>query len=323
MNVKESVLKCLEERRGETVSGEELAGLAGVTRSAVWKAVKSLREEGHDIQASTNRGYSLKSGKDILTAAGIAAHVKNIDPSLITVYDSTDSTNIRVKLLAIEGAPEGTTVAADEQTAGRGRLGRRFVSPPGSGIYLTVLLRPTGGIEQTMLITSAAAVAVCEAIRATTGADAGIKWVNDIYIGEKKICGILAEAVSDCETGSIESVAVGIGINFTADPASFPPDVLERAGWIYTGRSPDVSRNELAAAVIDNLMENYRSIESRSFIERYRKYAIMLDRDVICISGRDSFNAHTVDIDDNGGLIVRMQDGTLRTLSTGEISVRW
>lgn len=323
MTLKEQVLTCLEKSRMQSISGEQLAEKFNVSRSAVWKAINALRNEGYDIEAVTNRGYRLSDKEDKISVAGIAAYADYIDPENVFVFDEVDSTNNKARAMALEGAKHGTVVFAERQTSGRGRLGRTFTSPPGAGIYMSVILRPSADLGKAMLITTAAAVAVCRAVRNVTGADAGIKWVNDIYIGGKKICGILTEAMTDFESGGLESVIVGIGINFKKSEESYPDDVLERITWIYSENEPVVSRNQLAAAVMDELLHLCDNLDDRLFLEYYRKYAVMLDNDVICIRGNERWNAHTVDIDDMGGLIIRMPDGKQQTLSSGEISIRW
>ncbi len=322
MNVKENVLKFLEEHKDEFVSGEEIAESIGVTRSSVWKAISSFRNEGYDIEAVTRRGYRLKSESNMLTSGGIGSLMKYADPSLLTVYQETDSTNTRIKAAALKGAPNGTAAVANEQSDGRGRLGRKFVSPPGSGIYLSILLRPDTDLEGAIPITTAASVAVCEAVRDLTGMDAGIKWVNDVYIGSKKICGILTEAVTDIETGGLDSIVAGIGINYSYNPDAYPEDLHERIGWIYEDTKPAVSRNELAAAVIDRTLYYADHLSERAFIEPYKRYSIIIGRNIICTRGNEKFEARAVGIDDNGGLIVDTDTGR-RTLSSGEISVRW
>ena len=186
MTVKDKVLAWLEKNRGNYCSGEEIAEKLGVTRASVWKAVRSLREDHFSIEAVSGKGYRLTDKNDILTVAGTGTFLKYADPKLITVYREIDSTNTKLSRMALEGAPHGTVVIALQQTAGRGRLGRTFVSPPDSGIYLSILVRPETDLAGAVPITSAAAVAVCEAVRQLTGKNAGIKWVNDIYIGSKK-----------------------------------------------------------------------------------------------------------------------------------------
>lgn len=323
MSLKEKVLECLEQNKNSSVSGEQLAEQFGVSRSAVWKAINSLRANGYIIDAVTNKGYCLRYGSDRLSKSGIAEELKYADAAHIHVYDEIDSTNIKAKAMALEGAPHGTVIFADCQTAGRGRLGRTFVSPPGSGIYMSIILRPAADLGKAMLITTATAAAVCKAVREVTGKDAGIKWVNDIYIGEKKICGILTEAMTDFESGNLESVIVGIGINFKADPEAFPEDVLERISWIYESEDAAVTRNRLAAAVADETLSVCERLDDRAFLDYYREHAIMLNKDIVYIRGNERRAAHTLDIDENGGLIVMLPDGERKVLSSGEISIRW
>ena len=293
-----------------------------VSRTAVWKAICALREEGHVIEAVSRKGYRLAEDSDVLTAAAVGACLEYADPARLTVLEKTDSTNLRVKALALEGAPHGTVVIANEQTSGRGRLGRSFVSPPGSGIYLSILLRPGADMAAAIPVTTAASVAVCEAVRELTGREAGIKWVNDVYIGRRKICGILTEAAADVETGSLDYVVVGIGINVRADPDAFDEEVRERAGWIYEKGEKGVRRSELAAAVIDRMLRYADHLADRSFINTYREYSIIIGRKIRCFRGQESFDAVAVDIDRDGGLIVDTAEGR-KTLNTGEISVRW
>lgn len=322
MTVKEEVLSCLEKNRDRYLSGEEMAESLGVTRASVWKAVQNLREEGYRIKAVTNRGYRLTDRKDVLTAAGIAAALQYGDPEKLHVYGETDSTNTRLRLMAHEGAPHGTIAVADRQTAGRGRMGRSFISPPGSGIYLSILIRPDTDLAGALPVTGAAAVAVCEAIRELTGKEAGIKWVNDIYLGTKKICGILTEAETSFETGGLDSVVIGIGVNFRSDPGSFPEDVIGRIGWIYEEEEKSVSRNEMAAAIIDRTLYYTDHLQERNYIEPYKEYSVIIGRDIVCTRGNERFEAKALGIDDNGGLIVDTEEGR-RVLSSGEITVRW
>ncbi len=320
--VKNEVLKYLESRRDEYTSGEKMAEELQVSRSAVWKAVSALREEGYDVEAVSRKGYRLAEDSDVLSEASIGSCLHYADPSLITVLKTVDSTNIRLRSMALEGAPHGSVVLAETQTGGRGRLGRSFVSPPNSGIYMSVLLRPGADMEAAIPVTTAAAVAVCEAVRELTGKEAGIKWVNDVYIGRRKICGILTEAAADVETGSLDYVVVGIGINFRENPDAFEGEVRERAGWVYGKEEKGVRRSELAATVIDRMLQYADHMPERGFIDAYRKYSIIIGKERRCFRGKESFDAVALDIDRDGGLIVETEEGR-KTLNTGEISVRW
>lgn len=261
-------------------------------------------------------------GKDRGTEDGGLEDPQDSIERNIQVFESIGSTNTYLKELAPGGAAHGTVIAAESQTDGRGRLGRSFASPAGCGIYISVLLRIGSEFSAALSVTTAAAVAVCETIRDLTGREAGIKWVNDIYIGEKKICGILAEAVSDPKTGKLDSVVVGMGINFRADPDSYPDDVIDRIGWIYDKDDEAVSRNRLAAGIIAGLLKFAEDPYDRSYIDVYRKRSVIIGRNIRCFRGKEVFDAYAVDIDDKGGLIIE-SGGKRSVLSTGEISVRW
>lgn len=325
MGVKESVLDALTKNKGRFLSGEELSNSLGVSRSAVWKAIKSLRHEGYTIEAVTNKGYLLMEEswcitEDLLKSA-LPQKYKNIG---LHVFDTIDSTNTYAKNLAISGALHGTVVMAHQQTGGKGRLGRSFHSPK-EGIYLSVIIKPTFDISKSVLATSAAAVAVTDAIEEVCGEITGIKWVNDVYLNGLKVCGILCEGIMNFETGQIDSIVMGIGINTTIK--GFPAELSGIAGAI----SGDYSRAALAAAVISKTLDIMDSIEDRVFIKAYKERSIVIGKTVNVFKGAYRINpddelpsqpARVIDIDDNGGLVVLYSDGSKETLISGEISVR-
>jgi BirA family biotin operon repressor/biotin-[acetyl-CoA-carboxylase] ligase len=320
MGIKDEILgRLLSER--DFVSGQELAEKLSVSRAAVSKAVASLRDEGYDIQAVTNRGYRLASGADILSEQGIGRFVKSGFYKL-NVEKSVTSTNDLAKAAAAAGAPEGTAFIAENQTAGRGRLGRKFCSPYGTGLYMSVVLRPSLAVEQSLFITTAAAAAVAKAVENVSGREAGIKWVNDVFMGGKKVCGILTEGAMDVENGRLQYAVVGIGVNVREPQGGFPEEIRDVAGAVFDGESPGDARCRIAAEILDNFYGYYVNLESRSFLPEYKRRSIVIGRDVTVLSGGGSFTAHAVDIDDTCGLVVRMPDGTEKTLTSGEVSVR-
>ena len=203
MTVKSRLLELLEQHKGETLSGEDIGRELSCTRAAVWKAVNSLRQEGYPIEAGPNKGYMLARESNLISAEGIRLFLE--DPQVeIKIFDAISSTNLEARQLAVSGmAGHGSFVVAMEQTAGRGRRGREFYSPKGSGIYLSVILEPKGTLEGSLLITTAAATAVYKAVKEVCGVKLGIKWVNDLYKDNRKVCGILTEAVTDFESGNI------------------------------------------------------------------------------------------------------------------------
>lgn len=322
MSSKSKVLGVLEKQKGEWVSGEELAKSLHISRSAVWKAIHELKKQGYPITAGTNRGYCLSTSADLLSVEGMMPYLRGVEPEHVYVYQSVESTNTTAKKMALEHAPHGTVVLAEEQTGGRGRMGRAFVSPKYRGIYLSILLRPRLSAEDALLITTAASVAVCRAIEQVAGQQAQIKWVNDIYVNQRKVCGILTEAVSDCESGGLESIIVGIGVNFSTPAEQFPEEIRQKAGSLFDSVPERVARNELAAAIINQTLLLCGELESRSFLEEYRRRSLVLGREVQVVRlGQEPYTAKAVGINDNGGLILE-RDGQTELLQSGEVSIR-
>lgn len=322
MTVKQSVLRALGEARGASVSGEVLAQSLGVSRAAVWKAIKSLQGEGYRISAGTNRGYRLEEYPDLLTAEGISAmlplELAQLD---LRVFDEIDSTNLEAKRLAMTGLSR-CAVIADRQTAGRGRLGRSFYSPPGCGIYTSLLLRPRPDqLADVTLLTTAAGVAVCRALEKAAGVQAEIKWVNDLYLNGKKICGILTEGVTDFESGMIESIVIGYGVNFR-DDAHLPEELRPIVGSVFGAEPPTVTRSALAAAMLAELLPLAEDLSSAAFCRSTAAVRCCSAREIVFSRAGGRFAAVAEGIDDNGGLVVRLPDGSRETLRSGEVSVR-
>ncbi len=318
MRVKEHVLEILEQRRGEAVSGEELAASIKVSRASVWKAVNALRSQGYKIAGVTNRGYCLMGENNLISREGISAHLQDEKKYQIHVYDTVDSTNTRAKQLAAEGCPSDTIVIANKQTAGKGRLGRNFYSPPDSGLYLSYVLRTNLRAEDAVLITTAVSVAAARAIQNLTGQEVKIKWVNDLYYKEKKICGILTEAISDFESGCIEAVVIGIGINLSTE--QFPDGIRQTAGSLEIDMR-QISRNMLAAAVITEVSGLEKMICNRSFLDEYRERSMVIGQRVSIVQ-QEGRIVEVLGIDQNGGLIVKDAEGNQEVLRSGEISIR-
>mgnify|MGYP001363720316 CR=1 FL=1 len=316
MITKEKVLEQLEIHKGSTISGSSLAAELGVSRNAIWKAITSLREDGYHIDAGSNRGYCLSSDSDLISREAILPLIhSDID---LKVLDVTGSTNKDCKILALDEPDRPAVVIANRQTAGRGRRGRTFYSPSDTGIYISFLFKPRHDITSGILITVAVSVAVARAAEEVSGRDIQIKWVNDLYSGGKKICGILTEAVTDMETSTISYVIPGIGINCSTK------DFPDTAGSVAGSLGGGFSRNELAAKVIDNVMDMLPDLDKRDFLEYYREHSMVLGKDINYFSAGDDKGspARAKDIDRNGGLIIELPDGTTKTLNTGEISIR-
>lgn len=318
--VKNELIKLFEQNRGRYLSGEEIADSLGCTRGAVWKAVKKLQSEGYDISAVTNRGYRLDSA-DMLSAAGIEKYLTDNSGISLTVYKETDSTNTRLRELATEGAPEGTAVIAGMQTGGKGRLGRKFFSPSDTGLYMSILLRPEMTAADAVRITTAAAVAVADAVEKISGRKADIKWVNDVYIDGRKICGILTEAAFSLENGGLDYAVCGIGINVYEPEGGFPEDIKDIAGAVLDTPADDV-RNRLAALVLENFMGYYHKLSENSFLQGYQSRLMWRGEDINLIRGSEITPAKLIDADEKCRLLVKYEDGTEDTISSGEISIR-
>ena len=325
MNTKKQILALLERNRGYTVSGESIAAKLGISRNAVWKAVNELKKSGYNIQAITNKGYSLCEDNDILSVQGMLPflNMQAIHPESIQVHAELESTNKTAKELAISGAEHGTVVIAEAQTAGKGRYGRGFHSPPNSGIYLSLVLRPEQlGFTTPTLITSFAAVAVCEAVETLTGKSPQIKWVNDVFLDRRKICGILTEAVTDFESGGVQWLVLGIGVNFKAGRDSFPEEVREIAGAVFDTDSEAVTitRNRLCAEIINYILAS--DCDEKSMLEKYKQRLFVLGETVKVISAEESYQVVAIDLDEVGRLVVRKPNGEIVSLSSGEISIK-
>lgn len=322
MSIKSDVLRVLETQRGKYFSGEQLAADLSVSRAAVWKAVKALEKEGYQIHAVTNKGYSLMPETDVLSEEGIRAFLRSEYRDIpMQVMKETSSTNLLAKQAAIEGAPNGMLFAAEHQNAGRGRRGRSFLSKPGGSICMSLLLRPDMGAVDAVFYTTAACVAVRRAIFQVTGIQTEIKWVNDLYCQGKKVCGILTEAVTSCETGIVDCIILGIGINFNMAPEEFPKELLETAGALYKGGVAESSRNELIAEITNQIFLIEKDLKERTFMEEYRKYSMLIGCQVLLL-GSEEKEAQVLDIDKDGGLVVRFLDGTVNVLHTGDVTVR-
>ena len=254
MKTSEKVLFMLESNKNTYTSGEEMARQCGVSRNAVWKAIRDLRENGYDIEAISNKGYRLTEAADIISAEGIKAGLpENLREADIFVFDSLNSTSDKAKEFAVKGAAHGTTVVAVTQTGGRGRKDHSFFSPEG-GLYMSVVLKPEMmPVTDSKAVTSLVGRAVIDAINELTGIEPYIEGINDLYVKGKKICGILLESGSEFDSNTLQWIVAGIGINFDSDISRFPDDVKERASSLFDIGKATISKNKLIAKIIENI----------------------------------------------------------------------
>ena len=238
----------------------------------------------------------------------------------IEYHDEIDSTNTRAKALAAAGAAHGTLVLADRQTAGRGRFARPFYSPEHAGVYMSVILRPEIAPERAVMITSMAAVAVARAMERTAGVHAAIKWINDVYLNEKKACGILCEACLDAQRGGLDYVVMGIGVN--VGRMQFPPELEETATSLGNACGRAVSRTDFLAALLAELNALWPKLDSEEILRESRERSMVLGRDVLVLRGDERFWARAVAIEADGSLTVETPDGRRISLHSGEVSLK-
>lgn len=321
---RERVYALLNEHPGEFLSGEAVSAQLGVSRAAVWKAIEALRREGHVIEARTGLGYRLTAPADLLTEEAVRRCFR---PGTVCgdlrCLETVDSTNSYLKREALSGAPHGAVAAADCQSAGRGRMTRSFRSPPGKGVYLSILLRPQLPPGALMGVTGMTAVAVCRAVERAAGVRPGIKWTNDLVLNGRKLCGILTELAVEGETGMTQSLVIGAGVNVSHTPEDFGPEVAQMATSLAQ-EGFAASRAQLAAAMIEELRNLSDALggDVSPWVEAYRRDCVTLGRPVRLLWSDRQEQGHALDIDDQFGLIVRLPDGSETTIRTGEVSVR-
>ena len=357
MTTKEKVLQLLAQAKGQTVSGEKLAVECGVSRAAIWKAINALREQNIQIEGTTNGGYLLKEDdifSDELFRQTFTSNYPDFSENHIECFKEIDSTNTYAKRILAEcgnlrdsnGAQteagkkyHKAIFIAEKQTAGRGRLGRTFVSPEKTGIYISVIYAPKGGITNPARLTASAAVAICRAIKTVlaklpngTVIEPQIKWINDIFVGGKKVCGILAEGVANFESGMIEAAVVGMGINIKKNKTAFEGELADVVGTLEeaTGEN-QISHTQVAVEIAGQVLkifeEDALSPEAhKAIIKEYKKASFLLGHELTVYpligDEKSSYKARATDIDENAGLIVTLKDGSRKTLSSGEVTLK-
>ena len=342
MTTKQKVFELLSQNKGQVLSGEKLAGECGVSRAAIWKAVKAIREDGFMIEATNNSGYCLCDAQiaDVFSKERLSYELAENFPeykgSLIECFSTIDSTNTYAKKLLLESGKNfhHTIIAAESQTSGRGRIGRSFESPTGTGVYFSLIVTPQGGITQPAFITASTAVAVCRAIKKVFGVQAAIKWINDIYIENngqlKKAAGILTEGITNFESGQIESAVIGIGVNISPSDQIKKSEAASVAGYITEAAGAGATETvlpsrcrfiaEIAGQVFGILNESPDKV-----ISEYKKQVFLIGQKItvhpLIGDDKSAYSATAIDIDENAALVVKLEDGSERTLNSGEVTL--
>ena len=316
------ILGELYKNKENYISGEILAADLGVSRTAVWKHINILKKEGYNIETAPGKGYRLLEMEDKL----LPGEIENIlfDKAMgkqIIYFDSIDSTNSYAKK-KIDRLKEGTVILAEKQTAGRGRRGREWISPDGTGIWMSIALKPDIPPREGIKMTQITVAAVCKSIRELTKLDALIKWPNDIVINGKKVCGILTEMAG--ELNEINYIVIGIGIN--VNMKDFPDEIKKHASSLFIEGNKKIDRKILLIDILkkfenlyDAYMENLNLNETLSIV---RNYSAILGKNIRIIQGKSVKTARAVGINDDGLLLVETEDGGREPISSGEISIR-
>ncbi len=322
MNTTANQILSILEEAGKPVSGEEISKKTGVTRSAVWKNIKELRELGYEIEASRPAGYHLLGRTDKLVPYEIKRHLKtDFIGQRIEYYASVPSTGLIAKDLCAKtpvAELNGTVIIAEEQSGGTGRLGRHWVSPPG-GIWTTIILKPEIPIDHVFMVTMACSIALVRTIRKLYQIGALIKWPNDIYIGDRKVAGILLEISAEAE--DVKHCILGIGIDANVPPQSLPGNPETPITSLQAEHGEPIDRAAFLAYLLREFERRLRLIEAgeyESIVREWKSLSLTLDKRVKIKTPRKSFEGMAIDIDEYGALIVRRDNGKVERVFSGD-----
>lgn len=320
--MRQDILDYLLEHKNEFVSGQKISELFGITRTAVWKHIRVLKQRGYVIESYTKRGYCLREAPELLDPENITRRLRTtVLGSQILYYEKTDSTNTLAKKLADKGAAEGTVVVAEEQTGGRGRLSRTFLSPYAQGLWFSLILRPVFPPVEVSKMTLVAAVAITRALRNMGLAECGIKWPNDILVRGLKLVGILTELNASAE--QINYLVMGIGINTSMTEETLPQE-LKGTTTSFAMEHVPVHRDALLAEVLYELEQCYNEVKEKGFssvLAEWKTLSCMLGQDVCVAEANRSYVGVAVDLDENGNLLVQTENGMEKVLA-GDVRVR-
>lgn len=336
ITVKDRVLSTLCKDYGTYHSGQEIAEALHVTRAAVWKAIGKLREEGYEIDGTTNRGYALMQNADALSEETVRAFLNPEAAAFFRVecVAVTGSTNNDLKMRGQEGEPEGLVIAAEAQTAGKGRQGRSFYSPKNTGLYFSLLLRPELNAEDAVLITAAAAAVSAKACEKAcdnlSSGDISIKWVNDLYLNGRKVAGILTEGALSIETARLDYAVLGIGFNLYTPAGGWPEEIRDVAGSLVPESAEAARqkglRSRIVAEFLNEFLPVYRTLIERSFLEEYAKRQMVVGREVEVMAGDPPYRtALAIGVDADCHLLVHYPEdpeNELHALNSGEVRIK-
>lgn len=322
--MKDEILRLLKDNKEGFISGENISNELGVSRTAIWKVINTIKEEGYLIESVSRKGYRLLNTPDLLTENEILDNLitKYIGRNIIH-FDTIDSTNNKAKELASLGEVEGTTIISEEQTMGRGRLGRTWISPKYKGIWMSIILRPNISPQDASKITQIGAAAVLKAIR-DLELEAFIKWPNDIVLNKKKVCGILTEM--SAEIDKINYLVVGIGINVNIDEYEFPKELINMATSLKSVSQKKIDRKNLVSNILNNFEKLYDELICKNSIDDTiqicKDYSVLLGKEVKIIKNNEEIIAKAIDVNKDGNLVVKYESGETDNIISGEVSIR-
>lgn len=321
--MKNKILSFLKESNNEFISGEDISNKLGISRAAIWKHINALKKEGYKIESISRKGYKLISSPDILTYVEIKEYLntKEIGRNFLH-FDTIGSTNTKAKEIAEKGAVNGTTIISEEQTSGKGRLGRQWTSPKYKGIWMSIILKPNIKPNYAPLITQIAAAAVFKALL-SQGVKASIKWPNDIIVNNKKVCGILTEMNSELD--KIHYIILGIGVNVNIESYEFPNELKNIATSLKAETNKLYNRKILVSEILNNfeyLFEDFVNTKNlKKSIDICKKNSFIIGKEVLINKKGEEIPVKIIDIDDEGKLIVEYKDGTRERVISGEVSM--
>ncbi|PID82463.1 MAG: biotin--[acetyl-CoA-carboxylase] ligase [Clostridiales bacterium] len=321
MDIRSKVLDTLYSKKGSFVSGEDIARTCDCSRANISKVISSLRKDGYVIDSQTKLGYRMNNLNDKLCEQGVNYYLPRSLHYDVDYFDEIDSTNTYMKKIALEGIRGRKIVASSYQTSGRGRRGKSFLSPKGTGLYFSILLGDKLEYIDSKMITVLFALCVSETLDELSGKKTGIKWVNDIYLNEKKVCGILSEASFDIESGGLEWIVVGIGINVYLPKKGFDPSIENLAGYIFEHPEHDVF-NKIISSVVSRYHDYRENLSTAEIVDRYISKSILKDKKVKILQNKEEYDATVEGIDRNCNLIVVRDNGKKEILSSGEVSIK-
>lgn len=322
--MRQAILKLLKAHPELYLSGEEISQKLGISRTAVWKHMNKLRDEGYDIESVTKLGYKLKGIPDLLLPEEIKSRLNTkVIGHTIYSFPEIDSTNSYCKTLGEKNAPEGTLVVAEHQLKGRGRLGRTWISPAGRGLWFSLLLRPKISPQEASRLTILAAVAIARVLHDRYHLKAGIKWPNDLLLAGKKFSGILLEMKAEAD--QVNYLVLGIGINVNIPAEEFPEELADIATSLAAEKGSFLSRVDLLTAMLEEIEKLYFDFLGKGFstiMELWKKYNITLGKTVSITNWQTTWKGRAVEMDTNGGLVVTLPDGTKKTVYSGDVTLK-